>query len=48
MTIEEAFQIIVNVTGNVAGTRLDHQRIEQALAVIKAALEKKESPGGTE
>jgi len=55
MTEEEAFNILVNVTGNVAGTRLDHQRIQQALEVIRAALKDhltvatqiKESAGGT-
>lgn len=41
MKVEEAIQIIDQVTSMATGTRADHEKIKEALDVIKKALEKK-------
>jgi hypothetical protein len=38
MTPEQALQILDQVTQNVAGTRKDHETIQQALQTISKAL----------
>lgn len=38
MTVDEALKIIDQVTGMATGTRADHEKIKEALDVIRTAL----------
>ena len=39
MTIDEAYTILVQVTGEIAANRMTHTRIEEALITIRKALD---------
>lgn len=40
LTPEQALQLVDRVLADVAGTRLDHQRLQQAVAVLAEAISK--------
>ena len=44
MTPEQALQLIDRVLADVAGTRLDHQRLQQAVVVLAKAITPAETP----
>jgi hypothetical protein len=43
MTPEQALQLIDRVLADVAGTRLDHQRLQQALVTLAKAIKPAET-----
>ena len=44
MTPQQALQLIDRVLADVAGTRLDHQRLQLALSVLAQAIAPVETP----
>lgn len=48
MDIKQAMQIVEVATGSYKGTREEHQRIIEAISMIKKEVEKEESKDGKE
>lgn len=42
MNANQAYEFIVAVTGQISGSRQDHQKIVQALEVLKDVIDSKE------